>query len=1066
MAAEEAARQAEADAAAEEAARMAAEEAENDRQARIENARMAIAAAATAEAAQAAYDAVKDEATATEAAALMQAVMDRTAALAMMDRATQQKTALSEAAGDVDVTAFDLTTEAGLAAAEAALAALEMALANAVDVSDADKTMYQLQLDAASAPVTAARNESNRQARIENARRSIAMADTPEAAQAAYDAVKDDATVTEGVALQAAVNARIADLATMGRANTQKAALVEAAGKVDVSDLATDPTQDAVDTAKQAIYALKAALNNAVDVSDADKASYEAKVKAAEETVMTAQGAIDHAAQTGVLANAVKTLEAIDLSNLSTQAAIDAAKAAITGVETALEAATELSNTEKAVALVQVATASRTVLLAQDRANIAGQMGALTVAVKALEAIDLDALMTQDQIDDANKAITALDLALASATDLTAAQKLDATVDVTVAKRRVSTAQTNLNKYIDTQKKALSTAGTELGKIDLDDLSDKAKIDAAQAAVDKLEMALKDATHVSDADKGMYQNQLNMAVETVKTARTGMDSTQRMASQRSAITTAVKTATDAVKAVNNMATDAQVQAAKDALSDLEKAIADADDLPAGDTDVNAAKGTLTALEGLFETADMMRTKYVADKKKMEDEATTKAMAKTGKALHAALGGTPDTNSTAIDNASAALLATGTAPLTIVVAAGAGGKTAAEVPTRTAILRTGDSAGSLGGWAGTDYDLTSGSGAAEVTDNARVYTNKGQGRSQAFSGTNGKYTLVSGQTGANAGNNGYLGSDSSTILDVSGTAETLALVEAADFMHSGTQNRQVPDRRDALYVRGTYDGADGEFRCMSGCSSTNDGKGSPSGLGGTWHFKPDAGAMVNTPDAHYLYYGWWVGKDDDGNPTAASAFAGRVGTDAAITDGLDAAWSGSYDTTSGSETLTGSATYAGHAAGKFAIDNALAGTGNGGHFTADAGLEATFSGDDIGVMGTIDNFRLNDGTEDPGWSVSLRQRTWGTDGAIGNAVDNPATTADESAAGVGTVWSINGNSAPPSGTWGGTMYDETPGDPSTTGPGDGSNIPTTVTGTFYSEFSNIGRLVGGFGANKK
>ena len=63
----------------------------------------------------------------------------------------------------------------------------------------------------------------------------------------------------------------------------------------------------------------------------------------------------------------------------------------------------------------------------------------------------------------------------------------------------------------------------------------------------------------------------------------------------------------------------------------------------------------------------------------------------------------------------------------------------------------------------------------------------------------------------------------------------------------------------------------------------------------------------------------------------------------------------------------------------------------------------------------------------------------------------------------TVWSIGGNKAPASGTWSGQMYDEMPGDAPD---GDGSNIPTTVTGTFYSEFSTIGRMVGAFGADKQ
>ncbi len=63
--------------------------------------------------------------------------------------------------------------------------------------------------------------------------------------------------------------------------------------------------------------------------------------------------------------------------------------------------------------------------------------------------------------------------------------------------------------------------------------------------------------------------------------------------------------------------------------------------------------------------------------------------------------------------------------------------------------------------------------------------------------------------------------------------------------------------------------------------------------------------------------------------------------------------------------------------------------------------------------------------------------------------------------VNTTWSINGNAAAKSGTWSGTMYDEKPGDAPD---GDGSNIPTVVTGTFYSEFGSEGRMVGAFGAN--
>jgi hypothetical protein len=289
-----------------------------------------------------------------------------------------------------------------------------------------------------------------------------------------------------------------------------------------------------------------------------------------------------------------------------------------------------------------------------------------------------------------------------------------------------------------------------------------------------------------------------------------------------------------------------------------------------------------------------------------------------------------------------------------------------------------------------------------------------------------------------------------------------------FTHSGTQNHAYDSTTEVAFTaRGTFDGAPGEYRCTGTCASTNDGKGSPSELTGTWHFKPDSGAMVHQLDAHYLYYGWWVSKDKDGMPTAASAFTGRFGTpgddSATDDDGLNAGWDGDYVTTpAGSETITGSATYAGHAAGKFAMDNPLDGTGDGGHFTAEASLSAKFSGTTgVGITGTIDNFRLNDGSEDAGWSVSLHRADFGTGGAISAPTDDGGTTDVNEA--LGTTWSINDNKAPASGTWSGMMYDEMPGNAPD---GDGSNIPTTVTGTFYSEFSTIGRLVGGFGADKQ
>ncbi|MDE0343053.1 MAG: hypothetical protein OXK82_07790 [Deltaproteobacteria bacterium] len=619
--------------------------------------------------------------------------------------------------------------------------------------------------------------------------------------------------------------------------------------------------------------------------------------------------------------------------------------------------------------------------------------------------------------------------------DVTAAQgeMLQAAVDARIE-------AINMAARVQAQTMALMGAAAN---IDTSDLSTAAAIAAANNAIAALEAALNAAADLTDAQKAPYQTQLDDAKDAVSTAQTHLDTQGRMMAQRMAISNAVTMARTAVNGVNNDSTDTEVSSADSAIAALKAAIAGAADLPAGDADVASAQGTVETLEAQLNTAKTARTAALDARRKAE----MAAMAKAGKDMRGALGGAAaDTNALA-NIAAHSLAATGSTPLSIDAAAGAGALADATDPPAVA-LRTGDSAGSLGGWAGTNYARSTGSGSAMVTNEARVYINKGPGDTGPFSGTNGKYTLI---TTAGA-TRGYV------LLGDAATPVTRA--SATDFTHSGTQTHQTPSQRDAFYTRGTYDGAPGEFRCAStNCSSTNDGKGTVSALGGTWHFKPDAGAMVNTPDAHYLYYGWWVSKDNDGDPTAASAFAGRVGIDPGdSTDGLDAAVAGGD--------LTGSATYAGNAVGKFAMSNPLDGTGNGGHFTADAELEATFgTGATAGMTGTIDNFRLNDGSDDPGWSVSLHRAAWAAGGVISAPVDDTATTGVNEA--LGTTWSIGDTStAGRSGTWSGQMYDETPGDPSSTGPGDGSNVPTTVTGTFYSEFSSIGRMVGAFGADKQ
>ena len=466
------------------------------------------------------------------------------------------------------------------------------------------------------------------------------------------------------------------------------------------------------------------ALAAAVDVSDADKATHQATVDVAGKAVMTAQSALDHTAQMMALTHAVTTLQAIDLSGLTTEAKIDAAEEAIAMLRTALDDATELSDAEKSAAMVELATANRTVLMAQGRVDIDDQTMVLADAVKALSAIALDVLLTQTQIDDANAAIIVLELALEATTDLTNAQKLDATVDVTLAKRKVTTAETVLATNIGNQRMALTDTGTVLGEIDLDDLDTPEKVADAKEADDMLKMALAAATHVSDTAKAMYQTQLDTATHTVRMAQNGMDEGERMMTQRTAITGASTMAQTAVAGMNDDSTDSEVAAADAAVKAVNDAIAAAEDLPEDDAAIISAKAVLGVIESTLAGKKTSRMTAVDDQA-VEDR---KATAKTGKAMHKALGPNDDGETPLTSIATPTLAPTGLT-ITINAATGAGALATADGDPDDVILKAGDSAGALGSWNGMNYAHTD--TGTKVMNAAVVYTNKGPGKTVSF-----------------------------------------------------------------------------------------------------------------------------------------------------------------------------------------------------------------------------------------------------------------------------------------------------------------------------------------------
>ena len=525
-----------------------------------------------------------------------------------------------------------------------------------------------------------------------------------------------------------------------------------------------------------------------------------------------------------------------------------------------------------------------------------------------------------------------------------------------------------------------------------------------------------------------------------------MDRDGRMMTQRTTITNAVTMARTAVNGVKNTSTDSQVSAAEQAITDLENAIADAEDLPEGDTDVASAQGTLTTLKAQLNTAKTARTVYLATK---ADE-DMKAQVKLGKEMYAALsgpsaGGNTPTNHP-LFNIGYDADRLSSAGLAINAALGAGSNTGDPDGGAGITLRAGESAGSLGEWAGTHYAFAGAidDDARNILDEAVVYTNRAAPTSKTFTEVHGDNALYEPAT---------------RTFDVGTGRDTR--IESPDFPTSGTKDFGAGMHT----VPGTFDGAAGDYKCTGtgtdACTAKLENAGGIS-LSDAWTFVHDQGAMVSVPDNDYLYFGYWMNKDKDGIVTAASAFYGRVPnlTTAPLADNPNTE-------------ITGSATYSGHAAGLYAMDNEKGGnpldkTGHGGTFTADAKLRADFStvavsSDPSGIRGTIDNFRLNGGSENPGWSVELPLRRWTVSSPDEYGIFTSTGTPGDSVHNQLPVWSINGTKAAAAGAWQGRAFDETPGAPPD---GDGSNLPTGVVGEFYTEFGDVGRMVGAFGADKQ
>ena len=588
------------------------------------------------------------------------------------------------------------------------------------------------------------------------------------------------------------------------------------------------------------------------------------------------------------------------------------------------------------------------------------------------------------------------------------------------------------------QRAALMMAA---GAIDTSDLSTADAVVAANAAIAALKAAIAAAADVDDTS--MYQTMVDNAEMAVATAEGQMELDGRIMVQTAAITGAAMTLEAALGAFSGTPTAAEIEAAETALAALSAAIeaavdvADADKAPHNTAVANASgqivvakAARMAADEAEAERQRIAEAEAEAERLKAEAEAAAERTAM-GKLLKRALGTTPlaqlATDADTSHTLTATSLTLGIPDPDNVGQAIAGQRMAA-----------GASAGSLGGWAGTHYAHTN--AGTRVSNSAIVYNNRAAPTVKPFASS-----ATVGTADLTEGTNYVAATRTVTLGDLDATTD----VKGDDFPTAGSTTYTADTVTNAVVIRGTYQGAPGNYRCIGNACAATAGTGGAVDLSAGWFFVHDSGAMTSKADANYLYFGWWLQKDKDDEPTSASAFTGVVGD----VDG-DQAFASPLD-------LTGSATYVGAAAGKFAISDPLTG-GDAGHFTADATLTAKFGPAETagnGITGTLDNFMANE--EAAPWSVSLLH-------ADLNAAGGTVPVNDPNTAGVDesmdmTVWSIDGSSAAADGTWNAQLYDEKPGNAPT---GDGSNVATSVTGTFQSHFGSTHTMVGAFGATKE
>ena len=807
---------------------------------------------------------------------------------------------------------------------------------------------------------------------------AIAAADTDAAAQAAVDDAAADVSGAELRDLQVAANARKAALETAASAAQQKMALMDAAGMIDTSDLAT---AEDIAAAAAAIAALKAAIAAAVDV--ADTSMYQSQVDAAEAAVMTAQSALDTEGRMMVQRSAISDAVAVArtavgaVNDDSADADLMAADDAIAALRAAIVGAADLPEGDATVAsgqgtldtlVTQLDSAKTSRQMAMDeaaaeqrQASIDTAQSVLTTAQSAVAALAGDA--TDEEKRDAQRMVEAAANALrdvlqmngGSTADIEAAIRAAQTAKVAAdALQATITARAEAEDRMKMQ--AIATAQTALTMAEdardmlADDATDKEK----RAAHRAVQMAANTLIQVLEDNDGTA-GQITAATMTRDSAMGMADaltSPIEIADQRKAITDALATLRAAVAKVDDDATDAEVKAADDAVAAARKAIADATELPEEETMahgevVTAHEGILnpakesrqTALDAEAEkVAEMAReaSNKIALTKKAEIEAEGDA---TTTARPFDLADAPDdpTAPTANENYVLTVKHTGSA-VEATVLDGHGDFDQKNDPkfSRAASFGNGQM---LVRNDGTEREIIVLHTDVDAPDNVR------------FGRSNSGYSLTVDVDTDTSAYDSYLVNADEDGSKLGGSRIVSADPGSKVLAQWGGVN---DNKRDAAVnvFRGTLDGAPGSFRCqVETCTITTTAGTAPGDdntvtVNGALWFTPDAGATVEIADDEYLTWGFWLKTT---TKDGAIASYDTVQTFAMASSGLPV-------TTGDLDAIEGTATYVGGAAGVYVHEtkkeDGQLDTATSGRFTADVALTADFDGSTTRVANTV------------------------------------------------------------------------------------------------------------------